>query len=318
MVTRSSRSRRWRPPPPRQSTAGGRERPELLAPGERPRTSCRRLTLAYVLAVVLPGLTGLALLPLRAEHPQLIAIILVVPVVATALLGAFGPSLVAALCAGLVFGVIHTEPYWRVAVNDPEAIATTATLILVGLVVGWLCSRVARLRVSAEGRAEELRHLLRAASTTSSPSDSASLAAEVCDHLVALLKLRDCRRAPDVHGSDVPILLPSGAIMGRVASLGPDRGELPEHPRGTGELGRRRLRSVHPDGGATTSGLHRRASRRGNDRSPLRRTLGDGLCAPSPIADEGCRRLELRSGRRHPGGGHADSSAGWSRRRIAS
>ena len=199
----------------------------MLAPGERLRTSCRRLTVAYVLAVVLPGLTGLALLPLRAEHPQLIAIILVVPVVATALLGAFGPSLVAALCAGLVFGVIHTEPYWRVAVNDPEAIATTATLILVGLVVGWLCSRVARLRVSAEGRAEELRHLLRAASTTASTSDSASLAAEVCDHLVALLKLRDCRWAPDANGSDVPILLPSGAIMGRVASLGPDRGELP-------------------------------------------------------------------------------------------
>lgn len=224
-------------------TSPPRGRPETAVPGERARLPRRRQVLAYVLAVVLPVVVAVAALPLRAGHAPIVALILVVPVVVVAVLGAVGPAVVAALVAGIAYDIAHTEPYWRLVIDDPDDIATTITLVVVAVVVGVLCSRVVHLRASDAARHEELRHLLLFARSAAEDVDADVLAAEACRRLVGVLSLRDAHWQPGYHGDVGPKLLPDGAVMGYVTSLNPDRAKLPdglEIPAivGTTELGR--------------------------------------------------------------------------------
>lgn len=220
-----------------------RERRETVMPGERSPLSRRRRALAYALAVVLPTAAALAMLPLRADHAQVVALILVVPVVVVAVLGAVGPAIVAALVAGVVYDVAHTEPYWRLVIDDPDDIATTVTLGAVAVAVGLLCSRVVHLRARDAARHDELRHLIVFARSAASMANVDELAQDACTHLTALLNLRECRWQPGYHGDVGPVLLPTGAVMGYVTALNRDRAKLPDSLEipavaGTRELGR--------------------------------------------------------------------------------
>lgn len=224
-------------------TSPPRERAETVMPGERSPLSRQRRALAYALAVVLPTAAALAMLPLRADHAQVVALILVVPVVAVAVLGAVGPAVVAALVAGVVYDVAHTEPYWRLVIDDPDDIATTVTLGAVAVAVGLLCSRVVHLRARDAARHDELRHLIVFARSAASTADVDALAQDACRHLTSLLNLRECRWQPGYHGDVGPVLLPTGAVMGYVTALNRDRAKLPDSLEipavvGTRELGR--------------------------------------------------------------------------------
>jgi hypothetical protein len=183
------------------------------------------------------------MIPFRAGHGPLAAITLVAPVVLVALLGATGPALIAAITAGLTYDLLLTRPYYQLVIDDPDDIAATITLLAVGVTVGLLNSRLIRLTARDAARRNELHHLLQfAQTTTTSPTDE-ELTAQACKQMTAILDLRDCRWHPGYHGTNAPILLPDGNIMGYLTALNPDRAKLPDHLElpariGSTELGR--------------------------------------------------------------------------------
>jgi K+-sensing histidine kinase KdpD len=116
--------------------------------------------MAYVLAVVLPAATALLLIPFREEHGRTLAIMLVVPVIAIAAVGATGPAVVAAITAGVAYDVFLTAPYQQFVFDDPDDVVAMITLIAVGLFVGVLSSRVVMLAARDATRHIELDHLV--------------------------------------------------------------------------------------------------------------------------------------------------------------
>lgn len=206
-----------------------RSRPETLTPGERARIPARRLALAYALAVALPLASAAALIPLRASHGRALAIVLVIPVVVVAALGATGPALIAALSAGAGYAVLLTPPYYRFAFDKPDDRVATLILVAVGVAVGVLNSLLVGARTGNAARRSELEHLLRFASEVTGPRSSEQLTASACDHLSAVLHLSGCRWQPGPRSGDsAPVLLPTGGIMGYLKDLNPDRAQLPQ------------------------------------------------------------------------------------------
>lgn len=229
---------------PRSTPGPGRARPETLTPGERARIPARRLALAYALAVALPLASAAALIPLRASHGRALAIVLVLPVVAVAALGATGPALVSALSAGAGYAVLLTPPYYRFAFDQPDDRVAALILVAVGMAVGVLNSLLVGARTGNAVRRSELEHLLRFASEVTGPRSSEHLTASACQHLSAVLHLSRCEWEPGPRtATGGPVLLPTGGIMGYLKDLNPDRAQLPpglELPAASGghEVGR--------------------------------------------------------------------------------
>ncbi len=214
---------------PGTGTGTSRSRPETLTPGERARIPARRLALAYALAVALPLASAAALIPLRASHGRALAIVLVIPVVVVAALGATGPALIAALSAGAGYAVLLTPPYYRFAFDKPDDRVATLILVAVGVAVGVLNSLLVGARTGNAARRSELEHLLRFASEVTGPRSSEQLTTSACDHLSAVLHLSGCRWQPGPRtGAGGPVLLPTGGIMGYLKDLNPDRAQLPQ------------------------------------------------------------------------------------------
>jgi K+-sensing histidine kinase KdpD len=235
--------------PPRRP----RQRPETLEPGERARLPSRRLLAAYLLALALPAATAVVMIPFRAEHAPVAAIVLVAPVVLIAVLGATGPALAAALTAGLAYDLFLTEPYYQLVIDDPDDITATVTLLAVGMTVGLLNSRLVRVAARDATRRNELRHLLQFVRTATVSPTLDKLTTEACAQIAAVLDLRECRWNAGYHGTNAPVLLPDGNIMGYITALNPDRAKLPDHVElpasvGNTELGRFILtaRAEHP------------------------------------------------------------------------
>lgn len=219
------------------------ERPEIVVPGERSRLPAPRLATAYVTALVVPLLLAAAMIPFRAEHARTLPLVLVVPVVAVALLGATGPAVVAACSAGLAYDVLLTSPYYRLAIHDSDDVVAAVTLLVVGLAVGVLSSRLMHHATSASARRVEIRHLVQFTQQATAGVPADELAVSASEHLTAVLGLRACEWRPGPGGGDGPVLLPTGNVMGYVVTLAPDRAKLParlELPAvvGTTEVGR--------------------------------------------------------------------------------
>lgn len=226
--------------PPRRPP---RTRPETAEPGERARLPTQRLLTAYALAILLPVCTAALLIPFREDHGRTTAIVLVVPVIVVAVLGATGPAIVAAVSAGLSYDVLLTRPYYHVVIDDTDDLTTTIILLLVALAVGLLSSRLVRTTARDVARRDELHHLLAFARAVTEPHTGTALTDEATRRIAAVLNLRACRWSPGYHGTTAPILLPTGQITGHITALEADRATLPptlELPAitGTTELGR--------------------------------------------------------------------------------
>ena len=204
-------------------------RPRLLTaePGERERPEARRRQLGYLIAVGLPIAVAVMLIPLREDHAGTAAVVMVVPVVIAASIGATGPAIVAALVAGLAYDVFLTEPYQHIAIDDADDIAAAVTLVVVGLVVGVLASRNVHLAARSVRRRAELRHLISFSRSSAAGVPIDELEAEACRHIADLLNTTDCRWVPAPPRVDVPVLLADGNVMGPVSLLRTDRAKLP-------------------------------------------------------------------------------------------
>lgn len=212
-----------RPPTSRERL--GRSRPERADAGALARVPRGRLLRAYALAIALPVLTAVVLVPFRDDHASTAAIVLVVPVVVIGTLGATGPAVLAALVSGLAFDVLLVEPYNRVVIDDPDEVVAMVALMVVGVAVGVLASRLVRLGARASSRGAELDHLITFA--TSASDDPSELVDAASRHVQALLDLDSCAWTSGAHDGREPVLLPGGGVMGYLTDLSPDRAQLP-------------------------------------------------------------------------------------------
>jgi K+-sensing histidine kinase KdpD len=229
-----SLSRRLGPPRPRY---------EPLEPGQRLPVAWRRLGVACALAIALPAILAVAAVPLRDDHGPTVAVVLVVPVVAVALLGGTGPAVLAALSAGLAYDLLLTQPYNRLVIHDPDDVVATIVLVLVGLTVGVASGRLSRSKARATTRQAELRHLVRFLDTVRDDVGPDELSRAACEHITALLGLQTCQWSPGQRSSDIPLLLPDGNLLAAETALNADRAKLPGQLElagmaGPGQLGR--------------------------------------------------------------------------------
>ncbi len=214
---------------PRRTHLQGRGGLETIQPADRARVPRRRRIVAYVLAIVLPVLTAAAMIPLRVDHGRMAVLVLVIPVVLVALLGGFGPAIVAAACAVLAYDLFLVEPYYDLAISDSDEVVAAVTLFGVALIVGVLNARLVQLRARDPARLDELRHLVAFARVVTEHDDEVS--SRRCGHRAHHLGAQPskCTWQPGRTESTAPILLPDGNLMGRLTAFNPDRATLPEH-----------------------------------------------------------------------------------------
>lgn len=205
-----------------------RGRLEAMEPAEGKRPDRTRLVIGYCLAIALPAATAAATIPLRGSHTGAAAVILVLAVVVVAAIGTTGPALLAAVSAGVVFDLLLTEPYYRLAISDGDDLSATIALVVVGVIVGVLSSRLANLAARNVARRKELHQLVRFIRAADVATSADELSGLLSAELIDLLGLRSCHWLPDDGDDDGPWLLPTGAVMGPLRAMNPDRTILPD------------------------------------------------------------------------------------------
>lgn len=227
-----------------------REWPEIVEPERRGIPTGNRLLVAYALAVVLPALTGLALVPFRDGHQAATALLMILPVVLVAAIGTTRPGVVAALSAAVSFDVLLTEPYLHPAISSADDITAAITLAVVGLTIGVLSGRLAGLARRDAARREELHHLIGFIDSARRAHTLEEVTSAAEPRLAALLGLDSCHwDASPQDDPTVPVLLPTGVVMGPLRAMNPNRAVLPEYvdlvvDDGPTQLGRFTLRTT--------------------------------------------------------------------------
>ena len=233
----------------------GHGRFETVEPAEGQPLQRSRLVAGYVLAVALPAVTAAATIPLRGSHTSAAAVVLVLAVVIVAAIGTTGPALVAAVWAGVVFDLLLTRPYYRLAISDGDDLSAAIALVVVGVIVGVLSSRLASLAARNTARRKELHQLVRFVRAADGATSIGELSEVLRTELTDLLGLARCDWLPDGEGGDGPWLLSTGAVMGPVPAMNPDRAVLPDGLDLSVEVGSVRLGhlTLSPQPGRRTS-----------------------------------------------------------------
>src|SRR4030042_1530468 len=109
-------------------------------------------------------LIGLGLVVLATLLGQLVRtyfepanIIMVYPLCVTvsAVIGGFGPSILVAILSVLAFAFFFVTPYYTFAVDDTQYIFTFIVLLLVGMTISYLTSRIRQQTETAKLRERE-------------------------------------------------------------------------------------------------------------------------------------------------------------------
>jgi len=137
-------------------------------PARRVRLPARRRQTAWLLALVLPVLLALALLPLRSSlgvAGELFCMLLGITFVAV--VGGWRPAVAATVWAFLLTDFLYTRPYYSLRVNQLVDVVALVAFAVVGGVVGTLVDvltrqgvQVARARAEATGLARLLAEQL--------------------------------------------------------------------------------------------------------------------------------------------------------------
>ena len=157
--------------------------------------------------------------------------------------------------AGVVFDLLLTRPYYRLAISDGDDLSAAIALVVVGVIVGVLSSRLASLAARNTARRKELHQLVRFVRAADGATSIGELSEVLRTELTDLLGLARCDWLPDGEGGDGPWLLSTGAVMGPVPAMNPDRAVLPDGLDLSVEVGSVRLGhlTLSPQPGRRTS-----------------------------------------------------------------
>ena len=133
-------------------TGRGRAGPRL----PREHIGPRRLQLGYAFGVLAPVLISLLLWQTKDYHGlSTEAMVLMVVVVATALIGGLFPAVISAVGSGLLLNYLFTPPLYTWTISDPENAFAILLFVIVGIAVSSVVDRAARTTDQArKARAE--------------------------------------------------------------------------------------------------------------------------------------------------------------------
>ncbi len=170
---------------------------------------------AYAVALLAPIAFGALLIPLRDTVSQSIGLLMVLPVLFIALLGGVRLGTVAAISSAVMFGVVHTEPYYRFTIDSGDDVIEVAVLLVVGVLVGILADSAARSVLNAKVRGRELDALADFIGYVShvglnGPDDA--LITKGATTVQSLLSARSYEWRPGYRGTAAAVLRPDGTI----------------------------------------------------------------------------------------------------------
>lgn len=224
----------------------GRPHPEpRMTREEMAQHASRWQIYSYLIAVV--GSVGIpaAAIPARAlVQPATVALVLVLVVLMSAMLGGRGPAWAAAILGFLAFDLFHTTPYYRFHMDQIEELEIALVFIAIAAIAGEIAVQALEAReavLRAEFRQARLGRVLGAAS---SGVGRAQLTRMIEHELVDELQLDTVRYEPEPRTStryriddrgqlldrnDIPssrLRLPNEPVAIEVTTGGRDLGQL--------------------------------------------------------------------------------------------
>ena len=181
-------------------------------PGRPRRRSGVRTVTAVLAAAALPIAFGAALIPFREHISQSVSLLMVLPVLVVALLAGGRLGTLAALAAAAAFDVLHTEPYYRPTIDDPDDIVETVVLLAIGVTAGYLAESAQRAVVAARVRREELAAVTNFIEHIGTSISGEELAEHAGASILSLLDARECVWRPAYKGTASPVLRPDGRL----------------------------------------------------------------------------------------------------------
>jgi hypothetical protein len=173
---------------------------------------------------------AVAWLPLRPHLPNTdLALVLVVVVAGVGYLGGRPAAVLGAVGAGLSFDLLHTPPYGELAIHSGKDVLTTAFLVVAGLVMGEVASRLGRYRRKAEAEADAFALMTDAAGLVATGSEVGLVLEALAAELTSGLSLRECSFEDGPPTGDVP-------FVGRDATIVSPDGLPPPGPEGSLDL----------------------------------------------------------------------------------
>lgn len=194
--------------------------PAPAYPERRRRNSTMRTSAAVAAASTFPLVFGAALIPFREHISQSISLLMVLPVLVVALVAGRRLGSLSALAAAAAFGVLHTQPYSRPTIDDPDDIVETIVLLAIGVTTGYLAESAQRAVVTARVRRAELDAITNFLERIGTSISGEELAEHAGVSIQSLLDAHECAWRPGYKGTASPVLKPDGTLT---SSLTGDR-----------------------------------------------------------------------------------------------
>jgi Domain of unknown function (DUF4118) len=155
------------------------------------------------------------LVPLRDDlRDTNVALILLVPVLVSAVIGGRWSASASALVAALTYNFFFTEPYLSLRIDDVNDVETFLILLVVALLAAEVGLRARRHREQNRTAHVELAALQRVTATAAVDASTDQVVRAACDELVALFGLESCAYDPARSPADSTRLSLSGGIVG--------------------------------------------------------------------------------------------------------
>lgn len=192
--------------------------------------AARHRTGVMLAAGVAPLVACLVLSVFRDDVSSATAVlVLVLVVVASASSGLRAAGFAAAVSSGVFFDFFLTEPYGRLAINDPNDIEATVLLVLIGAAVTEVALWGYRQQAQAGRRAGYLDGVLGTVNLVAASNESPEvLIQHICDQIELVLRVEKCEFVPGrVLDPRVAVLGQQGLVVrgGHVVNV--DRDGLP-------------------------------------------------------------------------------------------
>jgi hypothetical protein len=181
-------------------------------PGDfRPARAVARW-LGPVMAILLPSAVAALLVAFRGPLASTSSLVMVVPVVVVSVLAGARAGVVAAVVGAFAFGVLLTEPYYRLRIADPDDIAEAVALLAIGVLVGVVSDRARRDRSISTARGREVRAVARFLDEVAAAGTTEAIVIAAERAISTLLSARHCDWRAGYHGTVGGVLGADGGL----------------------------------------------------------------------------------------------------------
>jgi len=168
---------------------------------------------AVAAAALAPVVVTVGLVPIRSDIPNAtVALGLAIVVSLLAAIGTRITAAIAAISAAVCFDVFFTQPYGSLSISRVQDVATSALLLVGGLIVGQLSARNRHHRGLVTRTSYDLSRIHAVAEMLASGAGMDQVVRAVASELKSLLGLRDCWFEVSFLDEPGPVIEPGGEV----------------------------------------------------------------------------------------------------------